>query len=180
MGVVSDRFHRETTAQLDDLSDGLLALERDADRERLDDLFRTAHSLKGKFGTEGLDDASHVAHALEDLLDVVGKGRLDPSGDVVDDALAAVDALQDVVDEAHRQGTVAVDTAPVVERLTAHVERAGDAPATPPVDADAPGSPTWATSSRRRCAPPSTTPTSSTTSTACSTRWTTTPAPTRT
>jgi two-component system chemotaxis sensor kinase CheA len=139
---LSDRFHRETSDQLRSVSESLLELERRhepgepawGERDRIDGLFRTAHSLKGKFATEGLDGASDLAHALEDLLDAIRAAEVEPSGAVIDDALDALDALTDVVDEAHRRGAVQTDPSPVAERLRGHVD-AGTGVTDPPDDA---------------------------------------------
>ena len=144
MTDLSDRVHRETAEQLRTLSGSLLELERAFDpdepaggeRERIDELFRLSHSLKGKFATEGLAGASDLAHALEDLLDAIRSSRVEPTGAVIDDALDAVDALTDVVDEAHQRGVVESDPSPVAERLREHV-----ATGTGGSDADVPSQP---------------------------------------
>jgi two-component system chemotaxis sensor kinase CheA len=131
---LSDRFRRETSEQLRSLSANLLELEQSYDRdepawgqrERLGELFRTAHSLKGKFGTEGLTETSELAHALEDLLDAVAKGRLEPTGATLDDALDAVDALQAVVDEGAAGGDAQTNLTHAREQLRDHVASAGE------------------------------------------------------
>ena len=42
--------------------------------ETVDELFRTAHSLKGTCRTVGLAEASQLAHSLEDVLDAEPRG----------------------------------------------------------------------------------------------------------
>jgi two-component system chemotaxis sensor kinase CheA len=110
MNRVDDAFVRESTSRARELSNGLISIERDPDdRETLDEAFRVAHTLKGNCGAAGLERASELAHAVEDVLDAIRRGSLDPSGEIVDDALAAVDDLEDVVKAAGRGERAAVD-----------------------------------------------------------------------
>ncbi|MFB6141967.1 MAG: ATP-binding protein [Halorientalis sp.] len=124
-----DRFVREAREDVRLLSDGLVALERDPDRETVDDLFRTAHNLKGNLSMEGHSGASDIAHALEDVLDAVRAGRLDADADVTDRALDATDTLGTMLDEIERTGGTETDPDPVVDSLrtvTADLPDAGD------------------------------------------------------
>lgn len=103
----ADPFVREARENVMRLSDGLVALETEgADRERVNELFRHAHSLKSSFGMEGYDEASDLAHAVEDLLDAVRAGEVDPEGEseLINHGLDAVDALDEALTEVERTG----------------------------------------------------------------------------
>jgi two-component system chemotaxis sensor kinase CheA len=114
-----DEFVREARESVRRLSGGLVELERGADRETVDDLFRHAHGLKGLLAMRGYDEASDLAHAIEDLLDAVRAGRLDPDGEPIDRALAGVDALAEALADVAREGRVDADLAPVTARIRA-------------------------------------------------------------
>ena len=75
-------FAAECEDYLSQLTDGFLALEQEPTAaDRLDQLFRVAHSLKGTSRVMGCMDLGRAAHALEDLLDRLrsGKQQLEPS-----------------------------------------------------------------------------------------------------
>lgn len=91
-------FAQEAEVRLRRLGQQLLELETDgASPDLIDDIFREAHTLKGAAGVVGLDDVSSVAHALEDLLEGVRRGESEPTGELVDTALAVVDGLNAIV-----------------------------------------------------------------------------------
>jgi two-component system chemotaxis sensor kinase CheA len=105
-------FVHESEEQLTDLNNSLLALESDPDdREAMDEIFRTAHTLKGNFGAMGYDEASGLAHAIEDLLDELRQGELAVTPEVMDLVFAGVDRLETAVASIDRDGTVDVETA---------------------------------------------------------------------
>ncbi|MFD1634581.1 chemotaxis protein CheA [Haloplanus ruber] len=105
-------FVHESEEQLTDLNNSLLALESDPDdRDAMDDIFRTAHTLKGNFGAMGYDDASDLAHAIEDLLDELRGGEMPVTPEVMDLVFAGVDRLELAVESIDEDGTVDVETA---------------------------------------------------------------------
>ncbi|MEW6325434.1 MAG: Hpt domain-containing protein, partial [Nitrospirota bacterium] len=52
--------------------------------ERLNALFRSAHSLKGMAGMAGLTEISHLSHEMENLMDHLRMGRLHPEPSILD------------------------------------------------------------------------------------------------
>ena len=120
-------FVHESEEQLTDLNNSLLALESDPDdREAMDDIFRTAHTLKGNFGAMGYDEASDLAHAIEDLLDELREGEMAVTPEVMDLVFAGVDRLELAVESIDEDGTVDVATADLEEDIRTVIE-AGDA-----------------------------------------------------
>ncbi len=69
-------------ADLAELGRGGQPPERIADR--LNALFRSAHSLKGMAGMAGLAELSHLSHEMEELMDHLRMGRLQPEPQVLD------------------------------------------------------------------------------------------------
>ncbi|PSQ11436.1 hypothetical protein BRC93_05470 [Halobacteriales archaeon QS_5_70_15] len=89
-----EEFLQEARSNLQELTDGLLAVEGGGDAETVDELFRTAHSLKGACRTVGLGDAGQLAHSLEDVLDALRRGEVEATAELIDETLAAVDDLE--------------------------------------------------------------------------------------
>jgi two-component system chemotaxis sensor kinase CheA len=117
-------FVRETRASLQELTSGLLELEREGlTRDRLDGLFRTAHTLKGNCGMAGLDGASRLAHAVEEFLSELRDGSLEPAPPLIDASLAALDDINAMVVEQHEDGTVTTDPSPSVSALREAMHR---------------------------------------------------------
>ncbi|WP_251343814.1 chemotaxis protein CheA [Haloplanus halophilus] len=116
-------FVHESEEQLTDLNNSLLALESDPDdREAMDDIFRTAHTLKGNFGAMGYDDASDLAHAIEDLLDELREGEMAVTPEVMDLVFAGVDRLELAVESIDEDGTVDVETADLEDDIRTVIE----------------------------------------------------------
>jgi two-component system chemotaxis sensor kinase CheA len=133
---MDDGLARESRTQVRRLADGLLALGRPDDDVSVDELFRSAHSLKGNLAMAGLDRGSELAHAVEDVLSAVRAGRVDPAAEpaLVDAAVDAVDAVEELLDAAAGDGATAdVDAAGLVETLRETLADRTD----PPADADA-------------------------------------------
>jgi two-component system chemotaxis sensor kinase CheA len=120
-------FVHESEEQLTDLNNSLLALESDPDdQEAMDDIFRTAHTLKGNMGAMGYDEASDLAHAIEDLLDELRDGEMEVTPEVMDLVFAGVDRLELAVESIDEDGTVDVETADLEDDIRAVIED-GDA-----------------------------------------------------
>jgi len=84
----------------------LLALEQNPDQrgsERLDQLFRNAHTLKGSSAMLNFPEIAELAHATEDMLGRLRAGDQQISHSVVDTLFAAFDALKSMVKERARK-----------------------------------------------------------------------------
>ena len=113
-----DAFVTESREEIRRLNNSLLDLEADPDdREALDDIFRTAHTLKGNFGAMGFEEPSDLAHAIEDLLDAIRAGEIDVTPAVMDHVFAGVDLLEAAVDDIDERGDTDVDPGETVECL---------------------------------------------------------------
>jgi len=119
-------FVHESEEQLTDLNNSLLALESDPDdREAMDDIFRTAHTLKGNFGAMGYDEASDLAHAIEDLLDELREGEMAVTPEVMDLVFAGVDRLELAVESIDEDGAVDVETTDLEDDIRVVIEEGG-------------------------------------------------------
>ncbi|MFB6156213.1 MAG: Hpt domain-containing protein, partial [Haloferacaceae archaeon] len=123
-----DAFVRESEESITRLNNSLLALESDPDdEEAMDQVFRTAHTLKGNFGAMGFEDASDLAHAIEDLLDAIREGDLEATPAVMDEVFEGVDRIESILDEIESEGEPSTAVDDQVAALRAALEEGPDA-----------------------------------------------------
>ncbi len=109
----------------------LVALEKaPGDAERINELFRNAHSIKGMSASLGYEEISALAHSLEDLLDLVRSGKRDLDPSRIDLLLRTIDVLDQMVSQVEAESPL-VDVTPFLSEIQALLT---DAPA-PPVAA---------------------------------------------
>ncbi|MFW6003567.1 MAG: chemotaxis protein CheA [Halanaeroarchaeum sp.] len=115
-----EAFVREGEEHVTDLNNALLTLESDPEDEAaMDQIFRTAHTLKGNFGAMGFDDASDLAHAVEDLLDGMRQGEIAVTSERMDHIFAGVDQIEGCLQEIEADGSVSRNVRPTIEDLRA-------------------------------------------------------------
>ncbi|WP_121822756.1 Hpt domain-containing protein [Halostella salina] len=128
-------FVQESEEAITTLNNALLDLESDPDDdEAMDEIFRTAHTLKGNCGAMGFTDASDLAHAMEDLLDAVRAGEVEVTPSLMDQVFEGVDRLEAMLDETRRHGEPQSDPTPVIESLRAYVPDSADTRIEEPTD----------------------------------------------
>ncbi|MXR52629.1 chemotaxis protein CheA [Halovenus sp. WSH3] len=128
-----DAFIRESEEEITKLNNSLLELESDPEnRDAMDQIFRTAHTLKGNFGAMGFEDASNLAHAMEDLLDEMRDGNMSVTPEVMDLIFQGVDEIEAIVGQIEEQGQSQMDTSDTVSQLRNVLESGADAAGQPP------------------------------------------------
>ncbi len=122
-----DAFIRESEEEITKLNNSLLALESDPeDREAMDQIFRTAHTLKGNFGAMGFEGASDLAHAMEDLFDEMREGEMAVTPSVMDLIFAGVDRIEALVGEIEEGSEARSDPSDLVSELRTALEESAD------------------------------------------------------
>ena len=114
-------FFEEAAEHLASLETLLLSLDlQQPDSEKLNAIFRAAHSIKGSASTFGFPDMASVTHDLETLLDRVRKQELELSERIIDITLVARDVLLDQL-AAHQGGEVVAEqrVAEVIAKIRA-------------------------------------------------------------
>ncbi len=87
-------FFEESAEHLAEMERILLAIDpADPDKEDLNAVFRSAHSIKGGAGTFGFPDMTVVTHTLETLLDQIRRGERALTGEMVNLFLQGGDAI---------------------------------------------------------------------------------------
>jgi two-component system chemotaxis sensor kinase CheA len=125
-------FLAETREHLDTLNLAVVRIEQAPDdRETLDEIFRTAHSLKGMSATMGFERIASLTHKMEDVFEVL---RSRPGGvgrEAIDVLLECLDALLGAVDSIAAEGAEMLDPARLIGRLETLVGDSGAAPDAP-------------------------------------------------
>ena len=95
-----DGFREEARDHLAEVGSGLRRLEKDpADRQALDGVRRTVHTLKGAAAMVGLAPCAELAHRMEDLLDHLHETAQSPDREQLDLLFATSEALEDLTGE---------------------------------------------------------------------------------
>lgn len=90
-----DLFRMDAESQVQALTAGLLALERDPRAaDQLESCMRAAHSLKGAARIVGIEAGVEVAHVLEDCFVAAQQGRCTLHRQMIDQLLRGVDLLR--------------------------------------------------------------------------------------
>ncbi|MDO6460901.1 chemotaxis protein CheA [Granulosicoccaceae sp. 1_MG-2023] len=143
-----DIFFEECTEGLSVMEEGLLTLDKGADVEEINAIFRAAHSIKGGSASFGFTAISGFTHVMETLLDEMRDGRREVTREIVDLLLESVDVLRDMVtaareeDESENQRTAEVQAK--LERVLAgqaEAEPEAEAPAAAGAGSDSAASP---------------------------------------
>jgi len=82
----------------------LLILEQGTDSHAIDEIFRSAHSLKGMSASMGFMHMEEICHALEDVFSQIRSGNLQVSQALMDDLLAGVDDIESMIDDIEAGG----------------------------------------------------------------------------
>ncbi|MHB8125578.1 MAG: Hpt domain-containing protein [Desulfitobacteriaceae bacterium] len=104
LGEFLEFYLLDSQEQIEKLGAGLLQLEKEGGNIGLiNDLFRSAHSLKGASGTMGFTPIVALTHAAEDLLDRLRQGKIDVSMDMIDLLLAVTDRVKVMLAQVERR-----------------------------------------------------------------------------
>ena len=155
MAEIVKVFFEESAEGINAMESGLLSLEAGGDRERINTIFRAAHSIKGGAGTFGFMEISEFTHSAETLLDQMRNGTREVSSEVIQVLLQSVDVMRDMLALAQAERPIASEQArTVTAQLTAILNGSAAAAAAAPAAAQAaPGTGTAA-----QVQPPAATP----------------------
>lgn len=88
-------FIMEAEEHLQKLNDNLLKLEKDQnDKNLLDELMRSSHTIKASSATMGYKKTAFLTHIMEDVFDYMRSGLLRATPKIINELFGAVDALE--------------------------------------------------------------------------------------
>jgi len=116
-------FIEEAREHIDNLTKGLLMIEKDPSNiEAINNLFRSAHTLKGSSAMMGLKDIATLTHAMEDVFDGLRKGEK-VTTDLINVLLECIDALTYRLDKWQSGIADEIDVNPLLQKLKLFLNR---------------------------------------------------------
>ncbi|HPP77496.1 ATP-binding protein [Methanospirillum sp.] len=94
----------ESRENLEGIVSNLLILEKGTDSHAIDEIFRSAHSLKGMSASMGFLHMEEICHALEDVFSQIRSGKLEVTQSLVDDLLGGADDIELMIDDIEAGG----------------------------------------------------------------------------
>ncbi|WP_449403355.1 chemotaxis protein CheW [Exiguobacterium artemiae] len=111
-------FLDESIEHLQAINSSLLIFEQRLDDEAvIDQIFRSAHTLKGMAGTMGYDAIADLTHEMESALDLVRSKTQPATPELIDVLFVAAEQLETMVEDISQGGTGKLDVATTVVRL---------------------------------------------------------------
>lgn len=98
-------FLEESEEHIENLNDNLLKLEKDkSDKHLIDEIFRSAHTLKGMAATMGYEKINKLTHKMEDVFDKIRRNALEIDDNVIDILFKCNDALSEMLSNVSNNG----------------------------------------------------------------------------
>ena len=97
-------FVAESRENHEGIVSNLLILEQGTDSHAIDEIFRSAHSLKGMSASMGFMHMEEICHALEDVFSQIRNGTLEVSKAQMNDLRAGVDDIELMIDDIEAGG----------------------------------------------------------------------------
>lgn len=118
MNQYLEMFIEESKEHLQACNDHLLELEKQPDNLQIvNEIFRSAHTLKGMSATMGYEDLASLTHQMENVLDAIRNQQLTVKTEVLDVVFMAVDDLEAMVLSIASGGDGKRDVSQVVQLL---------------------------------------------------------------
>ena len=114
-----DLFFEETDEYLQTLNESLLELEKNPeDNTVLDEIFRSAHTLKGMAATMGYKTMTELTHSMESVLELFRNGANTIDSDIISLIFKCLDKLSEIVEELRDENYDDLDIEELIEELT--------------------------------------------------------------
>ena len=111
-------FLEESLDNLQTLNESLLELEQNPeDIDKVNEIFRVAHTIKGMAATMGFNDLAELTHKMEDVLSEFREGELSVTQDVVTVLFDCLDTLEKMVDLVQEGSDEKVDIEGIMAKL---------------------------------------------------------------
>ncbi|NMD69120.1 chemotaxis protein CheA [Bacillus sp. DNRA2] len=111
-------FLEESKEHLQSINDELLKLESEPDNTSIvNEIFRSAHTLKGMAGSMGFEDLASLTHQMENVLDLLRNGKININSDIMDIIFKCVDLIEKMVVSIENGGDGKENVTEVVNEL---------------------------------------------------------------
>ncbi|WP_413300409.1 chemotaxis protein CheA [Bacillus sp. 1P10SD] len=113
-----EMFIEESKEHLQAINDELLNLESDSENTAIvNEIFRSAHTLKGMAGSMGFEDLASLTHEMENVLDLLRNSKLTITPEIMDVIFKCVDLIEKMVDSIESGGDGKENVTEVVSQL---------------------------------------------------------------
>lgn len=113
-----EMFIEESKEHLQACSEHLLELEKNPDDLTIvNEIFRSAHTLKGMSATMGFEDLADLTHKMENVLDAIRNDKIKVTPEILDVVFESVDHLEEMVMDIANGGDGKKDVQATVEKL---------------------------------------------------------------
>lgn len=111
-------FIEESKEHLQSCNENLLLLEKNPDDlSIINEIFRSAHTLKGMSATMGYEDLASLTHQMENVLDAIRQKKISFTAEILDVVFLAVDHLEAMIQAIAGGGDGKRDVSDAVEKL---------------------------------------------------------------
>ncbi|MEH6936996.1 chemotaxis protein CheA [Bacillus sp. JJ664] len=115
-----DLFIDESREHLQNINENLLGLEKEPTNLAIvNEIFRSAHTLKGMSATMGYEDLASLTHQMENVLDAIRNNKISVSSSILDVVFQSIDDLEAMVESISTGGEGKRDVKEVVLKLAA-------------------------------------------------------------
>ncbi|WP_214826995.1 chemotaxis protein CheA [Exiguobacterium sp. s26] len=128
-------FLDESQEHIQSVNTQLLKLEQTGSQEAIQEIFRSAHTLKGMSATMGYESVANLTHEMESALDLVRAGKKESNQLLLDTMFSAIEQIEEMIANIETGGRGAnVDVAATVSAFQSFI---GSSPkAAPTVEAN--------------------------------------------
>lgn len=111
-------FLEESMDNLQILNESLLELEKNPnDVDKVNEIFRVAHTIKGMAATMGFTDIAELTHKMEDVLSKFREGQLNVNQEVVTVLFDCLDTLERMVSNIEEGTDSSIDIEAIIKSL---------------------------------------------------------------
>ena len=119
-------FVTESEEHLQIINNSVLALEKNpSDSKILNEIFRSAHTLKGMSATMGFEELTKLTHKMEDVLDVFRTQKIPVTPEAVDTLFKCLDMLQMLLEEIKTEKNFHLDVDAMILQLESTIPTIG-------------------------------------------------------
>jgi len=113
-----EMFIEESKENIQNCNEQLLELEKNPeDLKIVNEIFRSAHTLKGMAATMGFEDIANLTHKMENILDAIRNNKLSVTAEVLDVVFDSTEDLEEMLFDIAAGGNGKKDVTEVVNKL---------------------------------------------------------------
>ncbi|MGD9780188.1 Hpt domain-containing protein, partial [Methanomethylovorans sp.] len=111
MSEYKEIFKVESEEHLQQLNEALLGLEQNPNEmEYINNMFRSAHTLKGMSATMGFNTIAELTHEMENIMDMIRKSQINLTEKIIEIQFECLDTLEMLVENIDNPDAVDVST----------------------------------------------------------------------